>query len=147
MIKRWYTTQDFSHLAKRHCAVTLAMNVSELYAINQGYEGITWFKLIHRHIKNGPVLFLKRKLRQAPFNLKVKRVKNDEDIKRSLDQQNVVALLQRRSLFNWHWVLAIDYTDDELIIVDNWHTRPQKFNPKGNIKLCYLFSFVINKEA
>ena len=137
--KHWHTTSEYAHIAKRHCAVTQVMNLYEIIpneAIN--------FSLAHKYIKNGPVLFLKRKLKKSPFNLNVARIKNIKDVHQAINQNEIVVLLQRRSLFNWHWVIALGIKDeDTLLIVDGWHKKIQPFNIKDKIKICYPFSFKV----
>lgn len=170
--REWSTTYDFREQARNHCGATMLTNFIQLENYRQGQstashhqpaakhsvsapaatawnrqEAMSIFPLVHRYVRNGPVLFLRGKakryfaashmsylakpIRRLSADDGSSRAKSERKFRRiaaSLREGHPVALLVAASLLNWHWVLAVGYTiytdgSFGLRIVDEWHRK------------------------
>lgn len=132
---KWSVTSNFSDVAKNHCGAVTVLNLAS-YFKQLGYQNLivkgqkSTFKAVHKYVKNGPVLRLfkkaKRYFNTRNYLLTTKRVKNFDQIKTSLNNDEPVVILLVNGLFSWHWVLVvgyIQYPDNTyyLQVMDNWY--------------------------
>lgn len=142
--ERWYHTAMFSASAKNHCASVSVLNLFKVFLKQDKVSGMPSFTSVHQKIGNGPVLFLRSKLKKH-FSLNTKRILSKKDMIDAIDQNEPVILLLKASLFDWHWVLVTGYHDEHTLeIVDNWNAFGQKtYIINRHAKMIPLFSFKV----
>lgn len=148
---KFIITSDYDSCAKNHCAATLLTNLC-IYYKNKGYKRFIedndkLFKDVHDTVGDGPVAFLvgkiKRYFSKYNYSANIYKLKNLNEIKNSIDNNNPCAMLLMDALFNWHWVLVVGYKDEYLQIIDNWHRDTNRFY-KINVGSKFISSFSIS---
>lgn len=146
---KWAKTPSYNHFANNHCAAVLVENISiyyqELNLINFKVD----FKDIHNIVGNGPVLFLARKTRRYyqkhHLNLKTKVLFSQSKMKEQLDMKIPIALLLRKSLFDWHWVLAVAYLEIEddmyFKVANGWVENDMYYKENESSRIVFVNAF------
>lgn len=141
----WVTTGDLKY-GKNHCAATVGSNIA-LYYSNLGYRDLRkekdehgTFGELYKIIGNGPILFLRRKLKSyfkdRGYNLKYKTHRSFEKIKVAIKNNRPCAVLLSASPENWHWVMVIGFREYKtgekyLQILDSWNKNENNFYKMG----------------
>ena len=137
----WAIMDDFSDLAKNHCAPTFITNLA-IYFQAKGYENLLidndikkTFTHIHKMTGNGPVITTARTAKkyffQRGYRLKYETVKSFSEIKKAIDDNMPISLLIMKSIFSWHWVMGIGYLDskdyDFVRIINAWDDTDERY--------------------
>lgn len=145
---KWNITKTYSTVAKNHCGAILVANLYNYY-----FNDTDVFLDVFKIVKNGPVLFLtfkaKRFFNQYNLKLDSKMLFTNKAIIKSINLNHPIALLLKKSLFNWHWVLCIGYRQYQdklyLKIIDGWSKTYKYYLINDKSLLVYKSSLFLRK--
>lgn len=145
---KWAKTSSYKHFANNHCAAVLVENLSIYYRAMNLINFEIDFVEIHKLIGNGPVLFLTRKTRKYfekhHLNVKTKVLFSPSKMKDQLDIKKPIALLLCKSLFDWHWVLALDYFEIEnqlyFKVANGWVEKDTYYKVNESSRLVFAYA-------
>lgn len=134
----WLITYDVKDLANNHCGAVAAVNIVTYYSNIYGYNELVFedkrstFKALHKVIKNGPVLRLAGKIRRyvksRGFTLEYRELGSFDEIKLAVKNDKISAILLKKHLLEWHWVLGVGYReykagDKYIKLMNGWDKR------------------------
>lgn len=121
---RWFVTDDFKMTAKNHCASVCVMNALLYFGRKAAFSDV------HAHIKNGPVL----SMRKARLWFCLHKIRSTQQLNEQLSNGNPCALMLSTPRHEWHWVLVVGYLKSPdgqqfLRIADGWHSNGERYVP------------------
>ncbi len=150
----WTTTGEFKTLAKNHCAAVCATNLTIFFRVTRD-DPDKIFMDIYKYMGDGPKLkvdyAMKRYFKDLGYDFKLKKLRMDDEIKKSLEERKPVILLLAGSLANWHWVLVTGYRiykdDLYLRIIDGWHRLGKTYyKPNVGSKILFAAQCELNRK-
>lgn len=138
----WITTGDTEKFANNHCGATAVTNMA-IYYNSLGFDNLVvnenkveTFREIHKIIGNGPVISIslgaKKYFKTKGYDLLKSYSISFKEIKKSIDENQILGVLLFNGILNWHWVIAVGYREYEngekyLQVVNGWENSSSIF--------------------